>query len=136
MRNFHQFTYFFSQRGYRSVGGVLGEQSNRARNCVSSHLHFLAERACSILVVSYSYAFDVDAKTQAFHNRRVFTYVDTGVADGVQLDNKGNLYAGTGDGVHVSDIHASIIIELISNGPSMHTGLGPSRHATWQILHR
>ncbi|KAI0784000.1 D-lactonohydrolase-like protein [Irpex lacteus] len=47
------------------------------------------------------YAFNVDPKTQAFHNRRVFAYVDTGVADGVQLDNKGNVYAGTGDGVHV-----------------------------------
>ncbi len=49
-----------------------------------------------------SYAFDVDSKTQAFHNRRVFAYVDAGVADGVQLDNKGNVYAGSGDGVHVS----------------------------------
>ncbi|KAI0789017.1 D-lactonohydrolase-like protein [Irpex lacteus] len=47
------------------------------------------------------YAFDVDSKTQAFHNRRVFAYVDAGVADGVQLDNKGNVYAGSGDGVHV-----------------------------------
>ncbi|KAI0084603.1 D-lactonohydrolase-like protein [Irpex rosettiformis] len=47
------------------------------------------------------YAFDVDSKTQAFHNRRVFAYVDTGVADGVQLDNKDNVYAGTGDGAHV-----------------------------------
>ena len=50
-----------------------------------------------------SYAFDVDSKTQAFQNRRVFAYVDAGVADGVQLDNKGNVYAGTGDGVQVRD---------------------------------
>ncbi|KAI0764122.1 D-lactonohydrolase-like protein [Irpex lacteus] len=47
------------------------------------------------------YGFDVDPRTQAFHNRRVFAYVDTGVADGVQLDSKGNVYVGTGDGVHV-----------------------------------
>ncbi|KAI0339206.1 D-lactonohydrolase-like protein [Trametopsis cervina] len=47
------------------------------------------------------YAFDVDPKTQAFLNRRVFAYVDTGVADGVQLDTKGNVYAGCGDGAHV-----------------------------------
>ena len=47
------------------------------------------------------YAFDVDATTQAFKNRRVFAYVDTGVADGVQLDAEGNLYAGTGDGAQV-----------------------------------
>lgn len=46
--------------------------------------------------------FDVDPKTQAFTNRRVFAYVDTGVADGVQLDDNGNVYAGCGDGAHVS----------------------------------
>ncbi|KAJ3555312.1 hypothetical protein NM688_g2648 [Phlebia brevispora] len=49
------------------------------------------------------YAFDVDPKSQAFLNRRVFAYVDTGVPDGVQLDSKGNLYASCGDGVHVWD---------------------------------
>ncbi|CAL1710465.1 unnamed protein product [Somion occarium] len=47
------------------------------------------------------YAFDVDPKTQAFLNRRVFAYVDTGVADGVQLDSNGNVYAGCGDGTQV-----------------------------------
>lgn len=49
------------------------------------------------------YAFDVHPTTQAFVNRRVFAYVDTGVADGVQLDTHGNVYAGTGDGVQVWD---------------------------------
>jgi sugar lactone lactonase YvrE len=34
-------------------------------------------------------------------NRRVFAYVDTGVADGIQLDTQGNVYSGTGDGVQV-----------------------------------
>lgn len=34
-------------------------------------------------------------------NRRVFAYVDTGIADGVQLDSDGNIYASCGDGVHV-----------------------------------
>ncbi|KAI0643990.1 D-lactonohydrolase-like protein [Trametes meyenii] len=47
------------------------------------------------------YAFDVDPKTEAFKNRRVFAYVDTGIADGLQLDAEDNLYAGCGDGVHV-----------------------------------
>ncbi|KAI0635348.1 D-lactonohydrolase-like protein [Trametes polyzona] len=47
------------------------------------------------------YAFDVDPKTEAFKNRRVFAYVDTGIADGMQLDADDNLYAGCGDGVHV-----------------------------------
>ena len=52
--------------------------------------------------MSVSYAFDVDPKTQAFHNRRVFAYADTGIPDGIQLDTKGNVYASCGDGVHVS----------------------------------
>ncbi|PFH47565.1 hypothetical protein AMATHDRAFT_67542 [Amanita thiersii Skay4041] len=47
------------------------------------------------------YAFDVDARTQAFTNRRVFAYVDTGVPDGIQVDAGGNVYSGCGDGVHV-----------------------------------
>ncbi|CDO76202.1 hypothetical protein BN946_scf184819.g2 [Trametes cinnabarina] len=47
------------------------------------------------------YAFDVDPKTEAFTNRRVFAYVDTGIADGLQLDANDNLYAGCGDGVQV-----------------------------------
>ena len=48
-----------------------------------------------------SYEFDVDPKSNAFKNRRVFAYVDTGIADGIQLDAAGNVYAGTGDGVQV-----------------------------------
>lgn len=51
---------------------------------------------------THRYAFDVDASTQAFTNRRVFAYVDNGVPDGIQLDSNGNVYSGTGDGVQVS----------------------------------
>ncbi|KAJ3505757.1 hypothetical protein NLJ89_g7250 [Agrocybe chaxingu] len=47
------------------------------------------------------YAFDVEPHTQTFLNRRVFAYVDAGVPDGVQVDAKGNVYSGCGDGVHV-----------------------------------
>ncbi|CAK5274203.1 unnamed protein product [Mycena citricolor] len=47
------------------------------------------------------YAFDVDSKSFAFTNRRIFAYVDTGIPDGVQVDTDGNVYAGCADGVHV-----------------------------------
>ncbi|KAH8110004.1 D-lactonohydrolase-like protein [Phellopilus nigrolimitatus] len=47
------------------------------------------------------YAFDVHPTTQAFANRRVFAYTDTGIPDGIQLDAAGNVYSGTGDGVQV-----------------------------------
>lgn len=49
------------------------------------------------------YQYDVDPKTQTFKNRRVFAYVDTGIADGIQLDTKGNVYAGTGEGTEIWD---------------------------------
>ena len=47
------------------------------------------------------YAFDVDPESQAFTNRRVFTYVDSGIADGINVDTKGNVYGATADGAHV-----------------------------------
>ncbi|KAI0777466.1 D-lactonohydrolase-like protein [Trametes elegans] len=47
------------------------------------------------------YAFDVDPKTEAFKNRRVFAYVDTGIPDGIQVDAAGNVYAGCADGIQV-----------------------------------
>ncbi|TFK32977.1 calcium-dependent phosphotriesterase [Crucibulum laeve] len=47
------------------------------------------------------YVFDVDKKTHMFKNRRVFAYIDAGIPDGLQVDKKGNLYVGCGDGVQV-----------------------------------
>ncbi|EEB97353.1 hypothetical protein MPER_03344, partial [Moniliophthora perniciosa FA553] len=47
------------------------------------------------------YAFDVDPVTHAFKNRHVLAYVDAGVPDGIQVDTKGNVYSGCGDGVQV-----------------------------------
>ena len=64
---------------------------------------FLGPQADSRLC---SYAYDVDPKTDAFTNRRVFAYIDTGAPDGIQLDAAGNVYAGCGDGVQVRVGHA------------------------------
>jgi gluconolactonase len=81
-----------------STKGFLGNnQTEPATMCVALKPRCLFYSPCAS-----SYAFDVNSKTQAFTNRRVFAYVDTGVADGVQLDTKGNVYAGCGDGAHVS----------------------------------
>ena len=55
-----------------------------------------------VLPLLDSYSFDVEPKSSAFTNRRVFAYVDTGIADGIQLDAAGNVYAGCGDGVQAS----------------------------------
>ena len=50
-----------------------------------------------------SYAYDVHPKTHALINRRVFAYTDAGIADGIQVDADGNVYAGCGDGTQVWD---------------------------------
>ncbi|KAI1792325.1 D-lactonohydrolase-like protein [Ganoderma leucocontextum] len=55
------------------------------------------------------YAFDVDPKTSAFTNRRVFAFVDTGIADGIQLDAAGNVYAGCGDGAQVWNSEGTLL---------------------------
>ncbi|KDQ51828.1 hypothetical protein JAAARDRAFT_184647 [Jaapia argillacea MUCL 33604] len=47
------------------------------------------------------YAYDIDPVTQAFTNRRVFAYADSGVPDGIQVDADGNVFSGCGDGVEV-----------------------------------
>jgi len=55
------------------------------------------------------YAFDVDPKSQAFTNRRVLAYAETGAPDGVQVDTKGNVYVSCGDGVHVWNPEGTLI---------------------------
>jgi sugar lactone lactonase YvrE len=57
------------------------------------------------LLPSTIYAYDVapESSGEYFSNRRVFAYIDTGLADGIKLDSSGNVYCGTGDGVQVSD---------------------------------
>ncbi|KAF5310688.1 hypothetical protein D9619_008111 [Psilocybe cf. subviscida] len=47
------------------------------------------------------YAYDVHPTTEVFLNRRVFAYADSGIPDGIQVDAKGNVYAGCGDGTNV-----------------------------------
>lgn len=93
------------------------------------------------------YAFDVDATTQAFKNRRVFAYIDTGLPDGIQLDTNGNVYSGCGDGVQVSfpsppstfnvqplipDVYSSSFITFLN----YLVGLESRRDANRQILPR
>ncbi|KAJ7027868.1 D-lactonohydrolase-like protein [Mycena alexandri] len=55
------------------------------------------------------YAFDVMPDTQAFSNRRVFAFADTGVPDGLALDTNGNLYVGSGDGTHIFDPKGTLL---------------------------
>jgi gluconolactonase len=62
-----------------------------------------------------SYQFDVDPVTQSFKNRRVFAYADSGIPDGIQLDMKGNVYSGCGDGIQVWNPDGTLIGKLFLN---------------------
>ncbi|KAF7356975.1 SGL domain-containing protein [Mycena venus] len=55
------------------------------------------------------YAFDVMPETQAFANRRVFAFIDSGVPDGLTLDTNGNLYVGCGDGTEVFNPQGTLL---------------------------
>ncbi|KAG2346587.1 calcium-dependent phosphotriesterase [Suillus weaverae] len=61
------------------------------------------------------YQFDVDPTTQSFTNRRVFAYIDSGAPDGIQLDTKGNVYSGCGDGINVWNGKGTLIGKFYIN---------------------
>ncbi|KAG2126946.1 calcium-dependent phosphotriesterase [Suillus clintonianus] len=64
------------------------------------------------------YEFDVDPKTQSFTNRRVFAYIDAGGPDGIQLDTKGNVYSGCGDGINVWNDEGALTGKFFINSTS------------------
>ncbi|EJD47003.1 calcium-dependent phosphotriesterase [Auricularia subglabra TFB-10046 SS5] len=64
------------------------------------------------------YEFDVDPRSNAFTHRRVFAFVDTGIADGIQLDSAGNVYAGCGDGVQVWNSEGTLLGKFFLNTTS------------------
>ncbi|KAF8554483.1 calcium-dependent phosphotriesterase [Imleria badia] len=64
------------------------------------------------------YQYDVDPVTQSFTNRRVFAYSDSGIPDGIQLDTKGNVYSGCGDGTQVWNSEGTLIGKLFLNNTS------------------
>ncbi|CEH14001.1 Predicted alkaloid synthase/Surface mucin Hemomucin [Ceraceosorus bombacis] len=47
------------------------------------------------------YAFDLDTTGSIVSNKRTFTNVPTGIADGIKTDSKGNVYTCTGGGLEV-----------------------------------
>jgi gluconolactonase len=49
----------------------------------------------------------VDGRTLT--NGRVFCSIDTGIPDGIRVDNKGNLWSSAGDGVHCFSPDATLL---------------------------
>ena len=79
----------------------------------------------------WRYAYDVDPISQAFKNRRVFSYVDSGVPDGIQLDSAGNVYAATGEGVQVLFLNTALLRLAKS---SFDEGLESRGKAYWEDI--
>lgn len=59
--------------------------------------------------------------TYSLRNRRVFSYVDTGSADGIKVDSKGNVYAATGDGIDVWTPSGQLVLRVFlpGGGPNL-----------------
>ncbi|KAJ4490338.1 calcium-dependent phosphotriesterase [Lentinula aciculospora] len=53
--------------------------------------------------------YDVDSETLAFKNKRVFAYADSGAADGLGIDEFGNVYGACFDGVNVWNPSGTLI---------------------------
>lgn len=45
----------------------------------------------------------------------MFAYIDSGLPDGIQLDTKGNIYSGCGEGTHVWNADGTLIGKFYLN---------------------
>lgn len=62
------------------------------------------------------YEYDVVANGTRLANRRVFAFCDTGVPDGIKCDERGNVYSGCGDGVHVWNQEGTLLGKISIGG--------------------
>ncbi|KAF4549608.1 Hypothetical protein D9617_21g098290 [Elsinoe fawcettii] len=74
------------------------------------------------------YVYDVvDGKWLA--NRQMFAYSSSGVPDGIKCDDKGNVYSGCGDGVHVWDSEGTLIGKIYTGCVVGNLNFSP--HGLW-----
>ena len=63
------------------------------------------------------YAFDFAGPKKNFLiNRRVFAVADSGIPDGLKVDQQGNVWAGCGDGVNVWNAEGDLIGKILVDG--------------------
>ncbi|PGG99005.1 gluconolactonase [Blastomyces parvus] len=62
------------------------------------------------------YVYDVVDGGTRLANRRLFAFCDNGVPDGIKCDEKGYVYSGCGDGVHVWDTEGSLVGKIVVGG--------------------
>lgn len=73
------------------------------------------------------YRYDVQADG-TFDNRKTFAYIDSVVPDGVHCDDKGNVYAGCGDGIQVWNPAGTLLGKIyLGMGAANFQFAGPGR---------
>lgn len=97
--------------------GFMGNNSTLPATMYVHYHQLYVHIAYLFRLFMFRYQYDVDSNSETFKNRRVFAYVDTGIADGVQLDTRGNVFAGTGDGVSVSLSSSSLSFAALFLSP-------------------
>ena len=61
------------------------------------------------------YAYDVAKDGKQLANRRTFAFCTSGVPDGIKCDEKGNVYAGCGDGIHVWNADGGLLGKIFTH---------------------
>lgn len=79
------------------------------------------------------YVFDVVDGGRRLANRRVFAYCDNGIPDGIKCDERGNVYSGCGDGVHVWDEHGTLLGKIWVG--SVVPNFNFARDGMWLLAH-
>lgn len=80
------------------------------------------------------YAYDVLTSPGPFlANKRLFAYAPLGIPDGLKVDSKGNVWAGTGAGVVVWDENGTVLGEIAVEGGSANFGFGKSENEVFVL---
>jgi gluconolactonase len=59
------------------------------------------------------YAYDVASDGKSLRNKRLFSHVSPGFPDGMRLDERGNIYVGALDGVHIINPKGKLIGKIL-----------------------
>ncbi|EEH49776.1 uncharacterized protein PADG_05855 [Paracoccidioides brasiliensis Pb18] len=71
------------------------------------------------------YVYDVVEGGTRLANRRLFAYCHQGVPDGIKCDEKGYVYSGCGDGVHVWDSEGTLAGKIVVDGETANFCFAP-----------
>lgn len=80
------------------------------------------------------YAFDVMTSGGTFvANKRVFAFSSNGIPDGIKVDSKGNVWAGTGAGVTVWNSAGTLLGNIAISGGASNFGFGANESTVFVL---